>query len=69
MTEIEAKIRCLELAAALGKPQNIYDAESIVKLASMLYDFIEAPPLGDSPVEIADKPKRGRPAKPVDILS
>lgn len=65
----QIKLSCLQLAIDLSKPIGNYDVDSIVKLASMLYDFIQAPPPDENQVEIADKPKRGRPAKPVDILS
>jgi len=69
MNDPEVRVRCLEVAVQLAKPQNIYHVEGIVEIATMLYTFTQAPPPAEKPVEIADKPKRGRPAKAVDILS
>lgn len=69
MNEIEARVRCLELAAQLAKPTGDYSADSIVEIATLLYTFAQASP--PSPVveaEIVDKPKRGRPSK-VDPFS
>jgi len=69
MNELEARVRCLELAAQLHKPSGDYSPEGIVKSATLLYAFAQASPSAEKPVEIADKPKRGRPVKETDILS
>lgn len=68
MDEMEARVRCLELAAAVNKPTGDYSAEGIVKTAILLYTFCQASPPVETP-EVADKPKRGRPPKAADILS
>lgn len=69
MDNLEARVRCLELAAQLNKATGDHSAESIVKTATVLYTFAQASPSSFEPVEIVDKPKRGRPAKEADILS
>lgn len=68
MNEIEAKVRCLELAATLSRGVTT-DAASVVTTASVLYDFINAPPQVEKPAEITDKPKRGRTPKMDDLMS
>lgn len=68
---MDAQIRlgCLELAAQLAKPQNIYDAQGVVNIASVLYNFCQASPLDSHPVENADKPKRRKSISEQDILT
>lgn len=69
MNDIEAKIRCLELAATLNARQNVYVASNIVETASVLYAFVVAPSLEATPAASADKPGKKRQAKEPDILS
>lgn len=66
--EAEIRLGCLKLAADLAKPTGDYSATNVVNIASVLYTFCQASPPPETAVEIADKPKRGRPPK-VDILS
>lgn len=68
MDELEARIRCLELAAQINKATGDHSSEGIVKIASLLYTFCQASPPVETP-EVADKPKRGRLPKAADILS
>ncbi len=70
MDDLEARVRCMEMAAELTKPSGDYSAESVVKVATVLYTFAKASPDGATHTEIVDKPKRGKPApKEADILS
>lgn len=67
MDEIEARVRCLELGERLSIPDRSVDA--VVKIASVLYAFVQASPQPDETVaEIADKPRRGRPPKLASIM-
>lgn len=60
MTDAQLRLGCLELAAQLGKPQNIYDANGVVEIASVLYTFTQASAEPQVPLT-ADKPsKRGK---------
>lgn len=67
--DAQIKLGCLELAAQLAKPQNIYDAQGVVNIATVLYNFCQPSPLDPHPVETADKPKRRKPVSEPDILS
>lgn len=69
MDTTEAKIRCLELAAALNRPLGDHSADAVVKMATKLYDFIEPSPLEEIPEVTVDKPKRGKSTRVVDLLS
>jgi len=70
MNEIEAKVRCLELASQCNKATGDHSAEGVVKVATVLYAFISPPPFEPVQEEVTDKPKRGKPAsKGLDILS
>ena len=40
MNELEAKVRCLELAAQVLRAQGISDENSIVKISSMFYNHV-----------------------------
>lgn len=68
MNDIEAKVRCLEVAASLARPANIYTPEGVVEIARQLYTFVNASPEPEKEQEKVDKPKRGKQAQP-DILS
>lgn len=69
MNDLEARVRCLELAAALCKAANYYDAREVATIATILYDFVNAPIPEEIPVEKVDKPRRGRPPKSADLYS
>lgn len=69
---MDAQIRlgCLELAAALAKPSGDYSAANVVNIATVLYNFCQASPQAEPPVELADKPTRRRKStSEADILS
>ena len=40
MNDLEAKVRCLELAAQVLRAQGISDENSIVKISSMFYNHV-----------------------------
>lgn len=65
----QIKLGCLELAVQLAKPQNIYDAQGVVDIATVLYNFCQASSPGSHPVETADKPTRRKKPFEQDILS
>lgn len=68
MDEIEARVRCLELAATLNARSGMHSAQSVAETATTLYGFVQASPVG-SPQPDADKPKPGRKPKVGDLLS
>lgn len=69
MDEIEARVRCLELAAQLNRASGDHSAEVVVKTATLLYNYAIATPQEATPVsEPADKPRRGRPAKAANLF-
>lgn len=47
MTETEAKVRCLELAATVLRTTSEYHAKGIVDTAKELYNFVSEQPLVD----------------------
>lgn len=65
MDDIEARVRCLELAADIQKCIGNYTPEGIVEFATTLYTFAQTPPQPVKAAKPADKPK---PAKPNSIL-
>ena len=70
MTDPQVRLGCLELAASLSKAQNNYSADSVVKIAEVLYNFTQAPQQEEIPAVPADKLKRQTlKAKARDILS
>lgn len=69
MEDVEARIRCLEIAATLSTRTGDHSAEAIVKTATVLYSFTQTSLQASQPVVNSDKPKRGKPAKEADILS
>lgn len=69
MTELEAKVRCLELAATLSRPSGDYSADAVVNIAMVLYTFTQAPVAEETKPVIADKPSKGSKAKVPDIMS
>ena len=76
MDAIEAKVRCLELAAAIHRKQGDGSpaAEAVVQTATVLYSYVQAPPVTSATTsQGTDKPQPGKPGtarKPQpDILS
>lgn len=70
MDEIEAKVRCLELAWEISKPTASYDVTAVVETASALYSFVQTSPLELTPVAQADKLPRGKKvSKESELLS
>lgn len=69
MEDLEARVRCLELAAQLSKPSGDYSAKSVVVIANELYDFAKAPVPAEKPVQVADKLKRKEKAATPDPFS
>lgn len=67
--DAEIRLGCLKLAVDLAKPMGDYSPERVVNIANVLYTFCQTSPLPETEVDIADKPKQGRPRKNVDILS
>jgi hypothetical protein len=71
MTDPAIRLGCLELAAQLCKPTGNYDADSVVKIAMLLYTFTQASTQPQA-ASTADKPskagKKGAISHP-DILT
>lgn len=67
MDAAEAKVRCLELAATISKGITT-DPDAIVKTASVLYDFVNSPQQGATPVVPADKPVKAKSVKTPAVL-
>ena len=68
MDDTEVRLRCLEVAARIARPEDRYES-AIVEIATSFYNF--ANPTPDSELEpgAADKPKRLKVPKPrADIL-
>lgn len=68
MNDIEARVRCMELAYSLIRPGGDYSVQSVVDNATVLYTFAKSSTPDESPAAPVDKPKRGKKAEP-DILS
>lgn len=69
MNDVEAKVRCIEVAAALAKPTGDYSPKNVVNIAKELYDFANsATPPVETPV-VADKSSKKRKPSEADILS
>lgn len=65
MDDVEARVRCLELAAQLNRASGDHAAAGVVETAMVLYAFTKAPTAPvETPAETVDKPRRGRPPKP-----
>ena len=70
MDELEARVRCLELAATINRASGEHFADAIVKTATVLYTFIQTPLPEETPVINADKQKQKKVVgKALDILS
>lgn len=69
MNELEARVRCLELAASLNKASGNYSADGVVKEAIVLYNFTQASAEVATPSSTTDKPSKGSKAKQPDIMS
>lgn len=72
MDEIEAKVRCLELAATVTARLNDNAADSIVQIAKVMYTFVQTPSTAqvtDEPSGATDKPKRRLRQDTPDVLS
>lgn len=67
MDDLEIRVRCLEMATPLALPDR--DVKTVVEIATLLYDFVKAPSVGETLPEPADKPRRGRKPSQADILS
>lgn len=67
MTELEARVRCLEVAATLSVPDR--DVKTVVKIATDLYTFAVAAPEAETPKVPVDKSSKGKKAAVPDILS
>lgn len=50
MNELEAKVRCLEVAAGLAKAQGITTSEGVVKIQTELYSALTSGPSTDKPL-------------------
>ena len=68
MEELEARVRCLELAAALSAPTGDRSVRTVVEIATALYTFTQPSPV---PVRepVADKSKRVKKASTPDFMS
>lgn len=63
MNETEARVRCLELAAQLSRPNGVFTPEGVVEIATKLYAFTQTSTDDEQSPVIEDKPRRGRPPK------
>lgn len=63
MDDVEARVRCLELASQLTKASGEYSPQAVVNLATVLYSFTQPPCVDESPRIETDKPKAGRPRR------
>lgn len=68
MDDVEARVRCLEMASALCGRTLDNSVDSVVEIAMVFYAFVQTPLQEEKPVALADKPKRGRPPKVADLL-
>lgn len=66
MDELEARVRCLELAASTALPDR--DVKNIVVIATEMYNFAKALPEQETE-PVADKSKRVKKAPVPDIMS
>lgn len=70
MDDVEARVRCIEVAATLNARTGDHSAESVVNTARVLYNFTQTPLPEETQVIPADKPKQKKTgAKALDILS
>lgn len=74
MDDLEARVRCLELAVTCNKAVADHSAEGVVNMATLLYAFAKASPSASASTalvetESVDKPKRGRPPRQADLFS
>lgn len=70
MDTLEARVRCMEAATTIAARNGEHHAEAVVKIATVLYDYVNAQPITPERAEPAtpDKQKSRRPTK-VDLLS
>ena len=66
MDDLEARVRCLELAAQLALPDR--NVISVVEIATRLYTFTQPSPVTESD-PVADKSKRTKRPPVADIMS
>lgn len=66
MDDVEARLKCLELASVVCGRVLDNSANGIVEIATVFYAFAMPQPV-EAPV-VADKPKRGRPPRVPDYL-
>lgn len=66
MDDLEARVRCLELAATMLRPSGIPTGQSVVEIATVMYSFVNAPPAAPEtePQANTDKQRTKRPGKP-----
>lgn len=69
MNDLEARVRCLELAAHLNARSGEHSAQAVADTATILYSFLNASPEEATRPEHADKSKPGRKPKVGDLLS
>ncbi|CAB5144791.1 hypothetical protein UFOVP147_32 [uncultured Caudovirales phage] len=68
MNELEARVRCLELAATLSAPTGDRSPKTVVEIATTLYTFTQSLPVTENE-PVADKLKRVKKASVPDIMS
>lgn len=51
MDDLEAKVRCLEVAERLARAKGITDAEGVVNIQTALYSALTREPPADKPVK------------------
>ena len=69
MNDVEARVRCLELAANLHKPLGEYSPTAVAETAQKLYDFANNVLPAQETKPVADKSKRTTKAATPDIMS
>lgn len=69
MDDLEARVRCLELAANVARASLNNDAVEIVKIATLFYSSIQTPLPAETQVVAADKQRKGRATKVDDPFS
>lgn len=67
MDELEARVRCLELAAVLSPLDR--NPKAIVEIATTLYTFAKASPVEETKPVIVDKSGKGKKAATPDFMS
>lgn len=68
MEELEARVRCLELAATLSAPTGDRSVRTVVEIATALYTFTQPSPVSASEL-VADKLTRVKKPKVADFMT